>query len=209
MRRCVCGLCAQTHGAPRTSCTLLTDGELRVVERHQTELCKPICISKGSVSLLQRLIRSLLRGVAALGAHTDSFIRLSLQREDGADVTHDTPPSSEPYVFDADFFDGELQGSFFASLDQLGVDHFHFAYNLGEAIDFERHLSQEDFRLFKRNLDRALIEGDGKPHLLVVVCDGLLPRDFDLYGLQFRFDGNAAFRARPVYIFLQARQQHP
>ena len=113
MRRCVCGLCVQTRGAPQTSCTLFAEGGARVVERQQTELCKPVCISRNSISMMQRVIRSLLRGVAALRENPDGFIRVSLQREEAVDVTPETPPSSEPYLFDADFFDGELQGSFF------------------------------------------------------------------------------------------------
>lgn len=93
---------------------------------------------------------------------------------------------------------------FFKRLEQLGVYHFHFPYRIGEAIDFATHLPQAEFQLFKQMLDRALIEGDGKGYSLVVFCDGLPQVDFELYGMRFRSEGNAAFRVRPLFVFLQA-----
>ena len=88
-----------------------------------------------------------------------------------------------------------------------GHDHFRFAYNIGDAINFEQHMSATDYRRLKQMLDRALIEGDGKPFSLVVVCDELPPLDFEIYGLRFRAESHGVFRARPVYLFLQAYPQ--
>ena len=99
---------------------------------------------------------------------------------------------------------------FVEDLYQLGHeehDHFRFAYSIGDAINFEQHMSATDYRRLKQMLDRALIEGDGKPFSLVVVCDELPPLDFEIYGLRFRAESHGVFRARPVYLFLQAYPQ--
>ena len=133
-------------------------------------------------------------------------MRISLQEEDSTGA----PPSRQPYLFDVEYFDGNLEGTFFAGLEQLGReehDHFHFAYNVGDAIDFERVMSSGNFGRLKRMLDRALIESDGKPHSLIVVCDGLPQHDIDLFGLRFRAESHGVFRARPVYLFVQAYPQ--
>ena len=183
---------------------------MRLVERRQTELCKPVCISKSSVRMLQRLIRALLQAVAAKRTGDDGFIRLSLQQEGSSTVRRGAPPSRQPYLFDVDFFDGNLEGTFFARLEQLGRDehdNFHFAYNAGDEIDFERVMSAANFGWLKRTLDRALSEGDGMPYSLVVVCDGLPQRDLDIFGIRFRAESHGVFRARPVYLFLQAYPQ--
>ena len=68
-------------------------------------------------------------------------------------------------------------------------------------------MSSANFAWFKRRLDRALIDGDGKPYSLVIVCDGLPQRDLNLFGISFRSEGHGVFRARPVYLFLQAYPQ--
>ena len=82
MRRCVCGLCVSTDNQPQTTCTLFEDdvNGTRVVQRSQTELCKPVCLSKSSVSMFQRLIRSLLAGISARRQSHEGFIRISLAR---------------------------------------------------------------------------------------------------------------------------------
>ena len=207
MWRCVCGLCVSNDGASQSRCTMFTEGGMKFVERRQTELCKPVCISKSSVRMLQRLIRALLQAVAAKRTGDDGFVRISLQQEDSSTVRSGAPPSRQPYLFDVDFFDGNLQGSFFASLEEIGHeenDHFDFEYNVGEVIDFEHGMTRFQFGRLKRMLDRALIEGDGKPFSLVIVCDELPPGDFEIFGLRFRAESHGVFRARPVYLFLQA-----
>ena len=207
MWRCVCGLCVSNDGASQSRCTMFTEGGMKLVERRQTELCKPVCISKSSVRMLQRMIRALLWAVAAKRTGgDDGFLRVSLQREDSSTLHTGAPPSRQPYLFDVDYFDGNLQGSFFASLDEIGQeehDHFNFAYKIGDAIDFERVMSSANFGWFKRRLDRALIDGDGKPYSLVVVCDGLPQHDFEIFGIRFRAESHAAFKARPVYLFVE------
>ena len=80
-----------------------------MVERRQTELCKPICLSTGAVGMIQRFVRSLLRDVAALcipqqGGH-EPTIHLTLQRDDlvyeRGTPLEELPVSSQPYVVDA------------------------------------------------------------------------------------------------------------
>ena len=140
----------------------------------------------------------------------EGFLRISLQQEDSSTVHSGAPPSRQPYLLDIDFFDGNLEGTFFASLEQLGReehDNSHFAYNVGDEIDFERVMSSANFGWLKRMLDRALIEGDGMPYSLVVVCDGLPQSDLDIFGFRFRAESHGVFRARPVYLFLQAYSQ--
>ena len=180
------------------------------MERRQTELCKPVCIWKSSVRMLQRLIRALLQAVAAKRTGDDGFVRISLQQEDSSTFRSGAPPSRQPYLFDVDFFDGNLQGSFFASLEEIGHeenDHCDFEYNIGEVIDFEHEMTPVQFGRLKRMLDRALIDGDGKPFSLVIVCDELPPGDFEIFGLRFRAESHGVFRARPVYLCLQAYPQ--
>ena len=210
MRRCVCGLCVSTDGASQTRCTMFTDRGMKIVERQQTELCKPVCISKSSVRMIQRLIRSLIQAFSVRRTDHEGFLRISLQQEDSSTVRSGAPPSRQPYLLDIDFFDGNLEGTFFSSLDQIGHeehDHFHFSYHVGDEIHFERVMSSANFGWLKRMLDRALIEGDGMPYSLVVVCDGLPQRDLNIFGISFRAESHAVFRARPVYLFLQAYPQ--
>ena len=144
MRRCVCGLCVSSEeGAPQSRCTMFSEGGAKFVERQESELCKPVCISKSSVRMLQRLIRSLLQVFASRRTdHDERIVRISLQTEDSSGA-----PRSRPlYLFDLDFFNGNLEGTFFASLEQLGrEEHFRFAYNLGDPIDFENHMSSAYF----------------------------------------------------------------
>ena len=160
--------------------------------------------------MIQRLIRLLLQAFSARLTEHEGFMRISLQKEDSSTFHDGAPPSLQPYLFDVDYFDGNLEGTFFGSLDQIGHeehDHLHFAYKIGDAIEFEHVMSSVNFGWLKRMLDRALIEGDGMPYSLVVVCDGLPQRDLDIFGIRFRAENHGVFRARPVYLFLQAYSQ--
>ena len=93
MRRCVCGLCVSTEGASQSRCTMFMEGGMKLVERRQTELCKPVCISKSSVRMLQRLIRSLLQAFSARRTDHEGFMRISLQSEDSSTFQDGAPPS--------------------------------------------------------------------------------------------------------------------
>ena len=205
MRRCVvCGLCVSTGSQPQTTCTLFEDdvNGARVVQRRQTELCKPVCISKSSVSMIQRMIRSLLMGASAKRTSHEGFLRISLQRP------YTRERGEQRYLFDIDFFDETLQGACFVSLQASEANpQFQIQYRIGEPIDFATLLPLPTFQRLKAMLDRALIEGDGAAYSLVVVCDELPQRDFELFGIRFRFENYGTFRARPLYLFLQAHPQ--
>ena len=201
MRRCVCGLCVSTGSQPQTTCTLFEDdvNGARVVQRRQTELCKPVCISKSSVSMIQRMIRSLLMGIAARRTSDEGFLRISLKRP------YTRERGEQRYLFDIDFFDETLQGACFVSLQASEANpQFQIQYRIGEPIGFATLLPLPTFQRLKAMLDRALIEGDGAAYSLVVVSDELPPRDFEWQGIQFRANGFGTFRARPLYLFLQA-----
>ena len=89
MRNCICALCVSTDPQPHATCTLLDSDEPRRVRRQQTELCKSICLSRGGMSMLQRLIRGLLKKIGSRCKSADAHIRVSLQK--------DAP--SEPYIY--------------------------------------------------------------------------------------------------------------
>ena len=204
MRRCVCGLCVSTGNQPQTTCTLFEDDDsgARLVQRSQTELCKPVCVSKSSVSLLQRMIRSLLMGIAARRTSDEGFLRISLKRP------YTRERGEQRYLFDIEFFDGTLQGACFVSLQASEANpQFQIQYRIGEPIDFATLLPLPTFQRLKAMLDRELIQGDGRPYSLVLVCDELPQRDFELFGIRFRFESYGTFRARPLYLFLQAHPQ--
>ena len=197
MRNCVCGLCVSTNVQPHASCTLFdADGGV-VVRRHQTELCKSICLSRNCVSMLQRLIRGLLKMIASRSS-VASDIRLTLQR--------DGP--GQPYIFEVQYFDGELLGSFFIGVDGLGEEaHFRIPYAIGDNIDFGKILPRSEFKLLKTALERIFVAEDGQAFSLVVIAPEFPNQDFEVAGIRFRNEAFGVFRARPVYLFVQATPQ--
>ena len=59
-RRCVCGICLGSGSPATASCTLLSDGDVRVVRRESTELCLPVCLARDPLRMLLKLIRNLV-----------------------------------------------------------------------------------------------------------------------------------------------------
>ena len=195
MQRCFCGLCVSTNSQPHTSCTLFDSDGATVVQRQQTELCKSVCLSRSCVSMLQRLIRGLLKKIAIRCTSAEGQIRLSVRR--------DVP--SQPYVFEMDYFDGELLGSFFVELDRLGgEEHFRIPYSLGQSIEFAKILKRNEFKQLHNALERTLVAEAGQAFSLVVIAPGLPNQDLKLGGVHFRNEGYGTFRARPIYLFVQA-----
>ena len=78
-------------------------------------------------------------------------------------------------------------------------------YRFGEQIDIRRYV-RNDAALARLGalLERVLREDDGKNYSLAVVCLGIEEKDFEISGIQFRYVGNAAFRAWPLFLFTQA-----
>ena len=147
--------------------------------------------------MLQRLIRGLLKKIASR-SNVAGDIRLTLKR--------DGP--GQPYIFEVQYFDGELLGSFFIGVDGLGEEeHFRIPYALGADIDFAKILPRPEFKLLKTALERTLIAEDGQAFSLVVIAPELPNQDFEVAGIHFRNEGYGTFRARPIYLFLQATSQ--
>ena len=114
----------------------------------------------------------------------------------------------QPYIFEVQYFDGELLGSFFIGVDGLGEEeHFRIPYALGADIDFAKILPRPEFKLLKTALERTLIAEDGQAFSLVVIAPELPNQDFEVAGIHFRNEGYGTFRARPIYLFLQATSQ--
>ena len=198
MRNCICGLCVSTNAQPHATCTLFDSDGARVVQRQQTELCRSVCLSRSCVSMLQRLIRGLLKRVGRSCTSGEGQIRLSLQR--------DVPNAK--YIFEVEYFDEELLGSFFLDLDRLGEDeHFRIPYSLGQPIEFAKVLKRNEFKQMQDALERTLINEDGQAFSLVVITPELPNQDIELGGIHFRNEGFGTFRARPIYIFVQATPQ--
>ena len=195
MRGCVCGLCVSTNAQPHASCTLFDADGATVVQRRQTEMCKSVCLSRNCVSMLQRLIRGLLKKVASRCASVECQVRLSLQR--------DVP--GQPYIFEVHFFDEELVGAFFIGVDGLGEEeHFRIPYSLEDDIDFAKILPRSEFKLLKIALERTFVAEDGHSFSLVVIAPELPNQDFEAAGIHFRNESFGMFRARPLYLFVQA-----
>ena len=77
----------------------------------------------------------------------------------------------QPYIFEVQYFDGELLGSFFIGVDGLGEEeHFRIPYALGADIDFAKILPRPEFKLLKTALERTLIAEDGQAFSLVVIA---------------------------------------
>ena len=111
----------------------------------------------------------------------------------------------EPYIFEVDLFDDELLGSFFIGVDGLGEEeHFRIPYALGDRIDFAKILKRNEFKQLQNALERTLVTEAGQAFSLVVIAPGLPNQDLELGGVHFRNEGYGTFRARPIYLFVQA-----
>ena len=145
--------------------------------------------------MLQRLIRGLLKKIGSRCKSADAHIRVSLQRD---------APNGK-YIFEADFFDDELLASFFIGVDGLGEEeHFRLPYALGDGIDFAKILKRNEFKQLQNALERTLVAEAGQAFSLVVIAPGLPNQDLELGGVHFRNEGYGTFRARPIYLFVQA-----
>ena len=197
-RTCRCGICV-TIDAPATAlCTLLSDGRSRVVRRETTELCKAVCFSrKNPVRMLLKFVRSIIIEVALrIPVPERLFVRVTLQVDD----LHDRRPRSlRPYLLNADLSldDDVLEIDFLRNLDQDAHD-VSMAYTLGDRIP-------EDAvpPAVPAQLERAIIEGNGRAFSLVLVAPGLPEVDFNIGSIRFRFEA-VGFRAHPLYLFVQA-----
>ena len=130
---------------------------------------------------------------------------VTLQRDDSVEL-RDRPMSTHPYLFKASYVGGsmpELELLFFTTLEN-DRDNFE-PYHFGEQIDIRRYVRNDAaLARLRALLERVLREDDGKNYSLAVVCLGIEEKDFEISGIQFRYVGNAAFRAWPLFLFTQA-----
>ena len=144
--------------------------------------------------MVQKLIRGLLKKIASRSSAAGDM-RLTLQR--------DGP--GQPYIFEVQYFDGELLGSFFIGADGLGQEeHFRIPYALGADIELAKILPRPEFKLLQIALERTLVAEDGQAFSLVVIAPDLPSQDFEVAGIHFRNEAFGMFRARPLYLFVQA-----
>ena len=162
-----------------------------------------------------KLLRNLLKSVASmLPANVrpdDEYFRVSLQRDDANyqidDPEDKRPRPTTPYIFDAMLFDGELDLAFFTTLDELSNRRLvSVPYRIGDPIDIAGALDPRVSDRLKQLTKKALIEGDGKKYALMVQCAELPSQDFDIHGISFRNIYFGVWKARPLFLFLQA---HP
>ena len=143
--------------------------------------------------MLERLMRGSLRKIASRSSVAGD-IRLTLQRDGGQD-----------YIFEVDLFEGTLAGAFFIGVEGLGQEeHFRIPYALGADIDFTKILPRSEFKQLQIALERTLIAEDGQAFSLVVIAPELPSQDFEVAGIHFRNEAFGMFRARPLYLFVQA-----
>ena len=79
-------------------------------------------------------------------------------------------------------------------------------YRVGDPIDILKVLDPRLGNRLKKLMERALIEGDGKKYSLMVQCAELPSQDFDIHGIAFRNIYFGVFKAKPLFLFIQA---HP
>ena len=90
-------------------------------------------------------------------------------------------------------------------MDGLGQEeHFRIPYALGADIDLAKILPRPEFKLLQIALERTLIAEDGQAFSLVVIAPELPNQDFEAAGIHFRNESFGMFRARPLYLFVQA-----
>ncbi len=79
--KCVCGICVRTRNQPREKCTLFREDGVALVERQQTELCRPVCMSRSPLRMLGRFIGHLLTRLAKHATSPIHRLMLTLQRD--------------------------------------------------------------------------------------------------------------------------------
>ena len=94
--KCVCGICVRTRNIPREKCTLFRDGDFTLVQRQQTELCRPVCMSRSPLRMLGRFIGHLLSRLPKQATSPIHQLMLTLQRNDSVELRD--PPVSPLHI---------------------------------------------------------------------------------------------------------------
>ena len=193
--RCMCGLCVTTDAPTAATCTLCDD-DARVVTRRTTELCRAVCMSRFPLMMLLKFVRTLLQRVSSMiPTEARTFVRVTLQKEVRPELA-----DTSPYLIDAflDLVDHHLELDFLKLLDDSTPD-FALDYAVGQELPetlFPKGLNSR--------LERALIELSRHSFSLVVVAPGLREAAFSIGSIRFEHEEGVFFRARPLYIFIQA-----
>ena len=102
--------------------------------------------------------------------------------------------------------DGELDLAFFTTLDELKNRRLvSVPYRIGDPIDLGA-LDPRDIDRLNQLTKKALIESDGEKYSLLVQCAELPSQDFDIHDIAFRNIYFGVFKAKPLFLFIQA---HP
>ena len=178
---------------------------MTLVARQQTELCRPVCMSRSPLRMFARFIGHLLSRLSKLATSPIHRLALTLQRDDSVEL-REPPVSTFPYLFSATYLGGEeteLELLFFTTIEN-DRDNFE-PYNFGDKIDVSRYVRNPvALARLSAMLERELIEGDGANYSLVCVCLEIPEESFQISGIQFRSVGNSAFRAWPLFLFTHA-----
>lgn len=197
----VCGICLAAE-AEATSCTVM-DREAHVVLRKKTEICKSVCIGRHPIRMLTNFIKILLASLYQLADNEEAYIRISLQTE--RDGNPNENRATQPYLLDAIYADGSLElGLLKEHIDDFRNDFFINPYQSGEEINLSRLLPTRFYTSLKRALQNEFLEAAGKTYSLVVQSLDLPRRDIWIGGTRIRYEEPGAYRAYPLFLFIQA-----
>jgi len=146
--------------------------------------------------MLLKFVRTLLQRVSSkIPDNVKTFVRVTLQPEVRPELA-----ASSPYLVDAflDLADGKLELDLLKPLDDSTPD-LALDYAVGQDIPeslFPKGLTSR--------LERALIELSRYSFSLVVVAPGLREGAFSIGSIRFKHEEGTFFRARPLYVFIQA-----
>ena len=197
--RCVCGICFSSGSPGAASCTLLSDGNERVVRRISTDICMPVCLSRDPLRMLLKLIRTLLFTINEMADDGCSLLRILFQTDEqlmrGSEYVFDARFESEPRRLEIDIMRELRYESSARDVD--------LTYAPGADID-ETHVKRS--ARVKKALRRYLIEQNGHECSLLFCCEELPRREgFSVGSIPFVSVGGSCFRSQPLFLFVHAR----
>jgi len=146
--------------------------------------------------MLLKFCRTILQRVTSMiPVEARTFVRVTLQQDVGLELAY-----TSPYLIDAfmDLEDGKLEIDVLKPLDDSTPD---------SALDYAvgQDIPESLFPVgLNSRLERALIELSRHAFSLVVVAPGLREASFNIASIRFQHEEGTFFRARPLYIFIQA-----
>ena len=115
--------------------------------------------------------------------------------------------TQRPYLLDVFFSQGEPLNITFMKTHvddethTIRIDNYH----AGDDVRIRGAIAPQEYAFLKSYFYHAFIEGNGKPHSLVVVSTDLPRRDIVVDGFHLSYHGaqSAEYRARPIWLFIQ------